>query len=273
MMTPTISPGPRIDGTPWAMSFETYTSTPSIFALSARSEISCLVSCGTSKVDFVNCTCRSIDAAPFEDTKRMSFDRSSRSDPCSSCRCWSSSFCCACSSCCWPEVICCCCGRSAPGPARAAAARPERPRWSRRRLRRPGPGLGLGLCWSSCAWAEAICCLPDSSCVFCWSICAWPSAICWRPSTIFCRCASSWSCVVKPSRTSLTPSRSAIPSRKSLTSAFWVAVKALPSVVSKTSVPLPPFADGNLSASSSCTWLVFVFGIVIDEEIVPANRL
>jgi hypothetical protein len=47
-MTPAISPGPRMDGTPWAMSFDTYTRTPSIFAASALSEIAVLVLCGTS---------------------------------------------------------------------------------------------------------------------------------------------------------------------------------------------------------------------------------
>ncbi|WP_349814731.1 hypothetical protein [Curtobacterium sp. MCJR17_043] len=50
-------------------------------------------------------------------------------------------------------------------------------------------------------------------------------------------------------------------------------MKAPPSFVWKTIVPLPPFALGNLSASSSCTWLVFVPGIEIAEEIVPENRL
>ncbi len=57
-----------------------------------------------------------------------------------------------------------------------------------------------------------------------------------------------------------------------MTSVFCASVKAPPSVVSNTIDPLPPFADGNLSASWSCTWLVLVFGMEIADEIVPAKR-
>lgn len=48
MMTPPISPGPRIDGTPCAMSFETYTLTPWMSADSASSAMAVFVSAGTS---------------------------------------------------------------------------------------------------------------------------------------------------------------------------------------------------------------------------------
>ena len=48
---------------------------------------------------------------------------------------------------------------------------------------------------------------------------------------------------------------------RAVIAAFWASVKALPSSVRKTMVPLPPAAAGNSAASRSVTCAVGVPGI------------
>ena len=211
----------------------------------------------------MNCTVP-ITVLSFFDTKRMSFDRSSSFVPCVSSVALASSLSFAASSFAWPSVswalfasssdwaaVSCCCAASAAAPVSADAC---------------------CFCASSCCWPCVTCWRPESIVACCCVSWARPSVICCLPSTSFCRWSSSRFWVSNPLVAPLTPLSCSTSLRKSATPVFCASENAAPSFVVNTSVPVPPFALGNLSASSSWTWLVLVPGMVIDEEMVPANR-
>ena len=92
----------------------------------------------------------------------------------------------------------------------------------------------------------------------------WPSATCSAPE-------SSWSWVVKGSDTSATSSTSRMRSSTAVTSRRCSEVKAEPSVVSATIVPLPPPASSNSRSSCCETRVVGVSGSVMLDDSAPAN--